>query len=52
MTFSPESPEDFTQFICILDIREPELYAQDHLPGALQVSREALLEADADTVRH
>ena len=50
MTFSPESPEDFTQFNCILDIREPELYAQDHLPGALQVSREALLEADADTV--
>ena len=50
MTFSSESTDDLNSFSLLLDIREPELYAQGHLPGAVCIAREALLEADHDSL--
>ncbi len=47
---STTSGPDFSSFSLIVDIREPELYAEGHLPGAVRISRDILLEADRDTL--
>ena len=47
---STTSGPDFSSFSLIVDIREPELYAEGHLPGAVRISRDVLLKADRDTL--
>lgn len=49
-TYFPESADALSAFSFIIDIREPELFAQDHLPGAVNIPRETLLKADRDSL--
>ena len=49
-SYTTESEPDFGAFSLLVDIREPELYAEGHLPGAVRISRDALLEADRDSL--
>ena len=49
-TFFTGNTGEYKNFSLILDIREPELYGQGHLPGAVCVSREELLAADAQSL--
>ena len=48
-TIFPETSEEYSRFSLILDIRDQELYTQGHLPGALCISREALLETEKNS---
>ena len=45
-SFQTNTENSFENFSLILDIREPERFDEGHLPGAVRISREALLEAD------